>query len=597
VSLLNELKRRNVIRVAAGYIVVAWLVVQVVETIFPAFGFGDEAIRFVVIGFSVAFIPVVVLAWVFEWTPEGIKKDEGAEQRGPSVAIAAKRWDRVVMLILAIAVSYFVVDKIITSRQAGPSIAVLPFASMSPDPEQAFFGAGVADEVLSLLAKIPQLYVTSRTSSFTYAEQGLSVAEIADKLDVDHILEGSVRQAGDKIRVTAQLIDTKTDRNLWSQTWDRPMADIFEIQDEIVVEIVGKLSVVLDGPVPTSRRTDPVVVALVLKARQIFYDNYGSPQKGTAERMWSLLEQALEIDPEYAPAIAWLGYADWFAQTEGLIDDETAKRRFAEQSERVLTIDPEQSNMLQQLAWTALNVDVDLEEAADLIQRAVRSGPNDPEVLRGAGRFAYVIGRYDESRELLERAIRIDPLCTTCLYHASRLYMRTGDLARAEDVRLRYQSLGYGGGQYFLGITRLMQGDAEGAANAFEELPVGGRNSQYRQAGMAMVFHALGEVEQSDLLVRSLADEYGSTEPDLLAEVEAWRGNVDAAFEWLDRYLAKPESLIGAETGTYGGAKNYVGRPTFRNLHDDPRWAEFRERVGMSPERLAALDVDLTIPE
>ena len=139
-SLFNELKRRNVIRVAVGYVVMAWLVVQVVETIFPAFGFGDEAVRFVVIAFSVGFIPVVVVAWVFEWTPDGLKKDEGAERQGPRVAAAARRWDRIVMVVLAIAVAYFIVEKIMINRDAEPTIAAL-FTSDEAAEGMAAFAA------------------------------------------------------------------------------------------------------------------------------------------------------------------------------------------------------------------------------------------------------------------------------------------------------------------------------------------------------------------------------------------------------------------------------------------------------------------------
>jgi TolB-like protein/cytochrome c-type biogenesis protein CcmH/NrfG len=595
-SLFDELKRRNVIRVAAGYIVVAWLAIQVAETILPFYGVPDATIRLLITVLAVLFIPVVILAWVFEWTPEGIKVDSGVEQRGPRLAAAAKRWDRVVMAILVIAVAYFVVEKVISNVEAEPSIAVLPFVSTSADPEKAFYGAGVANEVLSLLARVPQVYVTSRTSSFAFAEQGLSIQEIADELGVDHILEGSVRQSGDRIRVTAQLIDTRTDRNLWSGTWERPTSDVFKIQDEIVADIVAQMNVTTSRPLPTSRRTDPAALALVLKAKQVYFNNYGDrPDPGTSERMRSLLEGALEIDPEYAPAMSWLTYADFFAVMERLIDREEWGARFNVLKDRVLAIDPDDPFMLQTLAFMALNGEGDFEAAARLYERALYHGPNESEVLRLVGKFAFVIGRLDESRALLQRAIRIDPLCTSCLSDMGTAYMRLGELDKGIAVRAQLQKLNSGRGRFNYGMMQLMKGNFTAATETFEQM--GGNAGTY--AGLAMTFHSAGDTDRSDEMVQLLEEQFGPgfQDPGVLAEVEAWRGNNDRAFQWLEHYFAEPELLLGDNTGNFGGVANLVGRPTFRGLNNDPRWKSFRERAGVPPERFAALDIDLTIPE
>jgi adenylate cyclase len=594
-SLFDELKRRNVIRVAAGYIVVAWLVIQVAETILPFYGVPDATIRLLITVLAVLFVPVVILAWVFEWTPEGIKVDEGVDQRGPRVAAAAKRWDRVVMAVLVVAVAYFVVEKVVTNVEAEPSIAVLPFVSTSADPEKAFYGVGVANEVLSLLARVPQVYVTSRTSSFAFAEQGLTIQEIADELGVDHILEGSVRQSGDRIRVTAQLIDTRTDRNLWSGTWEQPTSDVFRIQDEIVADIIEQMNVATSRPLPTSRRTDPAALALVLKAKQVYFDNYGDrPEPGTSERMRALLEGALEIDPEYAPAISWLTYADFFAVVEGLIDREEWDARFNVLKDRVLAIDPNDPVMVQNLAFLALNEEGDIEAAAKLYERALYHGPNESEVLRLVGKFAFVIGRLDESRALLERAIRIDPLCASCLSDLGTAYMRFGEPDKGIAVRAQLQKLNSGRGRFNYGMMQLMKGNTAAAAETFEQM-----DGWQEHAGLAMTFHSAGDTDRSDEMVQLLEDQFGAglRNPGVLAEVEAWRGNNDQAFHWLEYFIAEPDLLLGETTGSFGGVANLVGRPTFRGLHGDPRWRSFRERAGVPPERFAALDVDLTIPE
>jgi TolB-like protein len=313
-SIIDELKRRNVIRVAVAYVVIAWLAVQVVETVFPAFGFGDAALRFIVIALAAAFVPVLVLAWVFEWTSEGFRKDADVDRSLAESARTGKKFDLGVMAILALAVGFFVFDKFIldpardaaqleNARQEGrteasieaygaKSIAVIPFLNLSSDPEQAFFADGVAEEVLNLLAKIPELRVISRSSSFTFRGEELEISEIARRLNVAHILEGSVRKAGDRIRVTAQLIEARSDTHLWSETYDRTLNDIFAIQDEIARHIVENLQVELVGPMPTATRTDPVALALTIQAKQIFnrfYTNNEAPGAEDARERYLLI--------------------------------------------------------------------------------------------------------------------------------------------------------------------------------------------------------------------------------------------------------------------------------------------------------------------
>jgi len=612
-SLFNELKRRNVIRVAVGYIVTAWLVIQVVETIFPAFGFGDAAIRVVVIFFAAAFVPVLILSWVFEWTPQGFRKDSAVVHAQPARASAQKAFDRVVMVILALAVGFFAFDKFVldpardaekfeTAREEGrteavinaygdKSIAVIPFVNLSSDPEQAFFADGVAEEVLNLLARIPELRVISRSSSFTFRGDGVEIPEIAKRLNVAHILEGSVRKAGNRIRITAQLIEADSDTHLWSETFDRDLDDIFAIQDEIAEKIVENLHVELVGSMPNSRRTDPVALALTVQARQIFYEsfveNFDEP---FGDRMAALLDKALEIDPEYTPAMAWYAYANWMRRGEGLITLDEEIRLFDKLAARTLAIDPEQATILQLQAWTETFVNVDIEKAAGLYERALRSAPNDSEVLRHVGRFAYVIERYDESLWILERAVALDPLCTSCLYFLSRGYMVADRLQEAEEARARFLLIGGGGGYFYYGVIKLLQGDAKAALWIFED-HLKDQEYQYPHAS-AMAFHSLGQHEESDAMLATLIERWGDKEPDAVAQVYAWRGEIDLAFKWLDLALDadQPAKIQGTRKVTR------LSDPVFQNLRDDPRWEDFRRRTGLPSERIAAIEIDLTIP-
>ena len=271
--LLNELKRRNVLRVGTAYVVVAWLIIQVVETIFPLYGFSNVAIRLVITVLAIGLLPVVILAWAFELTPEGLKRDKDVD-RSQSISLqTGKKLDRMIMVVLALALGYFAFDKFVldpqreaamqqqtaeqlasateNARKDGrtealieyygeKSIAVLPFANRSRSEDDAFFSDGIHDDLLTQLAKFRDLKVISRTSVMKYKGTEKTIPEIAKELGVSTILEGGIQRAGKRIRINAQLIDVTTDQHLWAETFDREMtvANIFEIQSEITQHIV-----------------------------------------------------------------------------------------------------------------------------------------------------------------------------------------------------------------------------------------------------------------------------------------------------------------------------------------------------------------------
>jgi len=620
-SLIKELQRRHVFRVAAAYVVTAWLVIQVVETIFPAFGFGDAAIRIVTIAFAIGLIPTVILAWAFELTPEGVKRDSEVDHSWPGAPQAGKKLDRVIMVLLALALGYFAFDKFVldptrdaaeleSAREEGrteatietygvKSIAVIPFLNLSSDPEQVFFADGVAEEVLNLLAKIPELRVISRSSSFTFRGDDFEIPEIAKRLNVAHILEGSVRKAGDRIRITAQLIEARSDTHLWSETYDRTLNDIFAIQDEIARHIVENLQVELVGPMPTATRTDPVALALTIQAKQIFYQFYFGDQKsGSGDRMAALLDRALELDPQYAPALAWYWHANLLRMEEGLISPEEAHRRFDDVAERTLAIDPEQAMILQVQAGKEYWMNVNPEAAALLYERALRSAPNNSEVLRQAGRFEYSIGRYDESFALLERSVELDPLCTMCLYYLARAYMVAGDFEKAEEVRGRFLLIGGSGGYYHYGLIKLLRGDGEAALGIFEDPTK--LNVANALAGRAMALHTLGRYDESDVALADLIriGEEGDRSltaysPGMVATVFAWRGDKDSAFEWLDKAL---DDTYDTGRKTFHDI-NRLHNPIFRSLHSDPRWEAYRERTGLPTKRIESVKISVELPK
>ena len=284
-SFFEELKRRNIIRVGTAYLVVAWLTLQVTDIVAPILDLPGVFSRNVLLILVIGFPLVLILAWLFELTPEGVKREIDVDR---SVAISTRstrKFDAGIIAVLAVAVTLFALDKFVwdqglSTNAARQSIAVLPFVNMSSDAEQEYFSDGLTEELLNLLARMPELSVTSRSSAFYYKGKEIKIADVGRELGVAHILEGSVRRSGETIRVTAQLIQVETDTHLWSSTWDRKLEDIFVIQDEISQAVVRELKVRLVGDAPRSDTTDPEAYRLYLQAMHIISSLVGSKKPG-----------------------------------------------------------------------------------------------------------------------------------------------------------------------------------------------------------------------------------------------------------------------------------------------------------------------------
>ena len=594
-SLFAELRRRNVFRSATAYVVSAWLVVQVVETLFPVFGLSDESIRLVVIVLAIGFVPAVIVAWVFQLTPEGLKVDPGSGESTPG---ASRMLDRIIIIVLVLGISYFAIDKFVLAperieeREAeiaekaaeearrgfygDRSIAVLRFSNMSSDPEQVYFADGIAEEVLNLLARIRELRVISRSSAFALRDRNLQVSEVAEILDVGHVLEGSVRKAGNQVRVTVQLIEARTDTHLWSKTYTENLEDVFRIQDEIAADVTKNLQINLLQPLPHSRYVDPEVKALTEQAALLAQ----SRPEGAGESMYKLLSRALEIDPGHVPALELTMYATYFRGRAGDISAEEEQALYERTEERILELDPDNAFIDFSRAWE-LEVAGELEDAAELYLRGLSKDMTDSEEVRIAGGFARRIGKFDASRRLLEHAVAIDPLCFQCLYELSRTYMVSGDYERALQVRERYLALGPGG-HYLYGMLLLLQGKPQAVLDYFAE-PLD-RDIGQAHAIRAMAWHSLGRHEEAEAELGKLIAIDDSEVPLLAAEVAAWRGDADTAFEW----LGKARTMI-------------VGRrifmPVFAALRSDPRWDAYRDSIGMSAARLDAIAFDPAMPD
>jgi TolB-like protein len=329
-SLIQELKRRNVFRVGIAYVVTAWLVIQVVETLFPVFDLGNQSIRVVIIILAIGLIPVVLFSWAFELTSEGLKREKDVDRDRSIMRQTGKRLDRWVIVILAISLTFFAFDKFVLDPvrdaelvnktiegakqvslkdEQGNSVAVLPFANMSGDVAYEYFSDGIAEEILNVLAQIPRLQVTSRSSSFSFRNSDLPLSQVADQLAVNSILEGSVRKDNDRIRISVQLIDAENDVMLWSETYDRTFDNLFAVQEEIALSVASTLKISLDleetETFQTQRRLAPrkqEAYAAYLRGRYLLAQRTGRALENAVEAF----EQALAMEPDYAEAMAQL---------------------------------------------------------------------------------------------------------------------------------------------------------------------------------------------------------------------------------------------------------------------------------------------------
>jgi adenylate cyclase len=589
-SFFAELKRRNVIRVATAYVVAAWLIVQVVETIFPAFGFGSGAVRIAVIVLVIALIPVLVLSWVFEITPEGLRRETGLASEG--ARHSARRLDRFILVLLALALGYFAFDKFVldpardrqeieAARQEGraeavverygdSSIAVLPFANLSADPEQEYFSDGITEEILNLLARVPGLRVISRTSAFSFKGRNVKVGDIARELNVRYVLEGSVRRARERVRITTQLIEAETDRHVWSESYERPLDDIFAIQDDIAEAVLPAIRQRVVGQAPTAARTDPAAYSLYLQGVHFFLQRTAAG----LDRAVEYALRALEIDPGYAPSWTLLASAYINQVNLGKRPRQAGYRLAAEAVARALELAPDFALAHSARAWVAMAFERDYSVAAAHFGRARTLSPNNSVVLGNNAMLALRLGRIEDALRMTERAIEVDPVSSVLYGNRSDLLIRLGRPAEAEQAARKALALTPGSSyaQSNLALALLLQEQPTAAADAAQAI----ENDAARLTVLALAYYDSGDWESADSVLESLQGEHAHDAAYLIAMVHAWRSEVEQAFAWLNRAIEEEQSVFGIRT-----------EPFLRILHEDPRWEPTLGKLGLGERQVA----------
>ena len=460
------------------------------------------------------------------------------------------------------------------------SIAVLPFVNMSADKEQEYFADGISEELLNLLAQVPELRVIARTSSFSFKGQNVEIAQFARRLNVANVLEGSVRKSGDTLRITAQLVRASDSSHLWSKTYDRQMTDVFKVQDEIAGAVVEQLKIKLLGAAPQLSVTDHHAYALFLQARELMRQY--NPE--AFEQAIALYKQALAIDPSYAPAWDGLAHGYFRLIDVGPVTVDQVLPAAHEAINQALRNDPGYAPAYARAALFEGAIEGDLVTAARHVEQGLARDPANLDLIGAAIKIARRLGRLELTGDLAQYVVARDPVNVYGHEQVaiSYVYASRWDEAIAAFRTGLKLSPGSAAQHSQLGDALLRKGDAKAAVAECQQEPV----ESFRLVGLSMAYHALGRKTESDAALDDLIRKYERTMALNIAWVLAYRAEADRAFEWLDKAAKYHDVALGP----------IPFDPTWESLHSDPRWLPFLRKHGMAPEQLAAIKFDVKLP-
>ncbi len=461
-SLFNELKQRNVFKVAIAYTVVGWLLIQVAEVVAPQMNLPEWTPRMITFVVMLGFPVSLVMAWALELTPEGIRKSSGSNT---SVYVIAA-------VLLALSFYWFLnkaeqappatmvqapAESIVTApeTQDTPSVAVLPFVNMSADADNEYFSDGITEELLNLLVRIDGLRVPSRTSSFAFKGRNTDIKEIASQLEVEHVLEGSVRKSGNRLRITAQLIDVATDTHLWSETYDRELVDIFAIQEDIAARIVEALKLTLAPQLVRIKRTENLeAYNLYLQGLFLFQKRGNSLLE--AEK---LLLQAIDLDPNFAEAHATLAMT--YVQMPNYLSTprQDVHQKTIDAAQRALELKPDLVEASMAIAQI-FAVEQRWAESISLFERIVADHPQHAIARLWYAIVLLKVGYMHQALESAGQSLRLDPASGLVLDWNARLLIMNGRGEEAASLAERAIQLGRRGGRIPLAHHFLATRDA-----------------------------------------------------------------------------------------------------------------------------------------
>jgi len=602
-SFFEELKRRNVFRVAIAYLAGAWLLIEVAGTLFPVFGVPDWGVRFVVIVLALGFLPALIISWAYELTPEGLKREKDVVRDASITRITAKRMDGITIGLIVVALAFIMADRMwlspkfavqpapttdtevvtdnVESSESEPqyppnSIVVLPFVNMSAEPENEFFSDGIAEEILNVLASIPELKVAARTSAFAYKGTNINISRIAEELGVSHILEGSVRKAGNQVRVTAQLIQASDGFHLWSASYDRELTNIFAIQDEIAESIAAALKVSLrleSRPAGNLTGTNSIeAYEHYLKGISFWHERTLISLEGASKEF----EAAATLDPQFAKA--WAGQALFWAvfntYTNKTVAD--AHDRAGTAARRALSLDPESVESMAVLGLITKNPSV----AFEYFDRAIELNPSSANTYHWYSVRLADLGDPEASLAMARKAWTLDPRAANNSYVLALGLSGLGYDREAEQITqelLRYAPEHLFGLRVML-VLKILSGECASARQYGDKLA----ELLNKKVNSTQVYMDL--CQQDNPAVRAAAVKtvsswplfalHNPAEPNLsgggsMITLLTELGELDAAWQLLEKY----NTLAGIRTRI---TENGI------SLQCDPRVQKLAERLGES---------------
>ena len=589
-SLFTELKRRNVFRVGIAYIVAGWVLVEAATLLLDVFEAPEWSSQLLVGVLALGFPIALIFAWAFELTPEGLKRESEVDRSTSITHETAKRLDLVTIALLIAAIALVIADRFVFERPAASvktappvtasgekvSIAVLPFVNMSGDEENEYFSDGISEELLNLLARIDQLEVASRTSSFSFKGHETPVPEIAGQLGVRHILEGSVRKQQGRVRITAQLIDAASDRHLWSQTYDRELSDIFAIQDEIASQITealrSELGIDLDATAATGQRPTENMKAYeqFLQGRELWLRRGQANLELAMER----LQTAAALDPGFAEAWAQLAatytvYPNWSSAPN------PPWQHLAEGTARLAIGLDERSALAHAVIGSVRYEEGNFAEAYREMADAREADPNNVTFQLWSTEMAIVIGHVEAAREFYENAIERDPLSPRAYLVGAWLVSTEGDLERSVKLEERARQLGIGdvrGWSFYYAVSNR---DFATARTIMEQEPDDSflTNIGFTRDGVRAALDALEDptlVDEAEAVMRDETRELGFIDPAFVLYCELLG---------LDDLLVEAIREYGENRPVWQGRLWIPGNP----LLDDPRVVDWVSQSSLMP--------------
>jgi TolB-like protein/Flp pilus assembly protein TadD len=592
-NFFTELKRRNVIRAAILYVGAVWALAQGISQLGPSVGAPEWATRWFLVAAVIGFPFALVLSWFYEFTPEGLKRESEIDQTESVTRHTRRKLDFAIIGVLAVAVVLLLTDRFVlrhgvNETTAVPipekSIAVLPLMNSTGDPANEYFSDGMSEEFISTLSRLRDLKVIGRTSSFQFKGKNDDSKAIGEKLGVYYLLEGSVRKSADRVRIAVALVKAGDGANVWSETYDRELKDIFAVQSEIAGAVAKELKVALLG---NDGQTAQLVTAATPSNQNVeaynalLQGNFYSNRKTADDYRKAIdyYEKAIQLDPRYALAYGRLSSAaSSLAGGYGGVPTKEREEAIAKaraSAKRALELDPNLAEAHVAQSIILRTIDFDFGAAEVESRRAVQLAPQNAGTIASLAALLSALGTLDEAAALRQQTIALEPLKSSNHFNLAYVLTPLGRYDEAEAALRKVIELQPGAAQSYvqLAIIQILRGKPGAAV----ELAKQETDPFWRTYALALAQFANGDRAEADAALKTLIDKYADAGASQIAIVYALRKEPDKMFEWLEHAWTTHDS----------GVTLMLTEPFLLAYKDDPRFIAFAQKIGVMPKTAA----------